>query len=948
MRSMKHGVTALAASAGLVLSACSLRPDDAGSARSPIYDADEDAEPDNKEHPQVVSVDGGCTGWLAASNVIVTAAHCLDADAGNPLPHPFVPTTSGGMAIPINASGAASSAVFDMAVGPGRQILAHPSYEGGTIHSGTDVAVIVHPVERAVSRKALLPMKVARFEEEPDDTPVMLGAGTTGEGCTQAPGGVFRLWLESGLGEDASGDPVTELDYDTSLPCPGDSGAPIISWESGHVIAGTAARGGGDGGDDLLGPPLWMKNGTARTWLRQVALDRDGDGFEAADDNCDTASNPNQQDADGDGVGDPCDVCPYVADEVDADGDEVPDCADACPADDVDPFRTCLADKVGDGDCDGACDSVDSCRYAVNDQLLNANRLSEEQHQAVTMGDACEPVPVPDGEAGTPEIVAESHHAGSILVTSFRHTVNDQIAVRPQPSRRTADEHNGATQKVPSQPIATHFRFCQEDPAAASGCTDFVNLGDAQLHLGIPAAQETPLMRYHRVTMSFSPLRGASVSLTYDGDEHEYTWDYQDDAAFWTDPSVFATPLVNLPPPEQADVFGQQQPYVAGPYSGLDGVVWMHAATTIGHPGHDIGTGVHGGGTTTGQELANHYFALDPETLESTTATRPQQNRFFFLRLTLPDPATWRDEVMDVLTHESLMVVATQDGGWGAMNPDGNAQSLAGHLSADLRRSLDDASLVWAGAVEPAGSSNDGTPLAVAVDAGGSAVRQLVTWDEESESFEGHMAGQLAARSAARSAAVDGAPFALALSRFHGALYRVQGGSQAGIWRSRIHDRRADPWTPMVTTVAPGTPLAATVSFRDSGLYVLDEVVRERQPVVRLLRYDSLRGGGVELGAFARPADVDRMWLELDRDGQLLVVMSSERRLRHAVFRLEVEAGAPPRASWLRGEGALAASLLVDSHGYAIFTRRGEAIDVARSAALSLETCPLARMAAPF
>jgi hypothetical protein len=725
---------------------------------------------------------------------------------------------------------------------------------------------------------------------------------------------------------------------------------------SGHVIAGAAAGGGGDLDDDLLGPPLWMKNGTARQWLRQVALDRDGDGIEAADDNCDTAHNLGQADTDSDGVGDPCDVCPLVAVEVDADGDEVPDCADPCPDDDVDPFRSCVADKVGDGDCDGACDSVDNCRYAANDQTLNANQLSEEQHQAVTMGDACEPVPVPDGEAGTPEIVAESHHDGSILFASFRHTVRDEVVVRPQPSRRAADEHNGGSYKVPSQPIATHFRFCQEDPAAASGCTDFVNLGDAQLHLGIPAAQETPLMRYHRVTMSFSPLRGASVDLTYDGDEHQYTWDYQDDAAFWTDPSIFATPLVNLPAPEKADVFGQQ-PYVAGPHSGLEGVVWMHAATTIGHPGHDIGTGVHGGGTTTGQELANRYFPLDPETLESTIGTKPQQNRFFFLRLTLPDPAPWRDEVMDVLTHESLMVVATQDGGWGAMNPDGNAQSLAGHLSADVRRSLDDASLVWAAAAEPTWSTGDSAaPLAVAVDAAGSAVRQLVTWDEESESFEGQMAGQMAARSAARSAArpvessaaVEGAPFALALSRFHRALYRVQGGSQPGIWRSRIHDRRADPWVPMVATLAPGTPRAATVSFRDRGLYVLDEVVRDRQPVVRLLRYDALRGGGVELAAFDRPADCDRMWLELDRDGRLLVVMSSERRLRHAVFRLEVEAGAPPRVSWLRGEGALATSLLVDSHGYALFTRRGEAIDVARSAALSLESCPLARMATPF
>ena len=959
MKRIETHRTAAAAGWLLVLAglgACAEGPADVAATRAPIYDADEDAQPDNKVHQQVVRVLTGsalCTGWLAASNVIVTAAHCLDADAvfedGGVIydgGHAFAPISSDPFINAFNSSGQALSALGHLnASDP--EILAHPSYHGG--YSGSDLAVIVYPVDMAVSRKALLPMKVASTDDEPDDTPVLLGAGSVGEDCDEEATGVSRLQLEPGLGDDDDDLPTVEFDYDESTPCHGDSGSPIISLESQRVLANLATSGAGDGWDDIGGPPLWMKNGTARTWLRQVALDRDGDGIEAADDNCDTFSNSSQLDTDGDGVGDPCDRCVYDAAELDNDGDATPDCLDPCPADPVDPDRSCLADEIGDGDCDGVCDSVDNCRYVENDQSLDSNELSEQHVQAVTMGDACEPVPVPDGEPGPAEVVAEYEVDGSILSWLFRHTISDEIVVRPQPSRRAADKDSGVLQEVPGQQIASHFRFCQDDPAASSGCTDFVNLGDGQLHLGIEATDETPLMRYHRVVMSFSSQRGAAAGLTYDGAEHSFTWSYASDAAFWTDPAQFDPPLVNVPPPEQGVLLGQSEPYVAGPASGLDGTFWLHGDTTIGHPGHDIGTGVHGGGTTSGQELSNHYFALDPEHVHSSLFARPQQDRFFFLRLTLPDPAMWREEVLDGLPYESLMAVATEGGQWGAMNADGTAQPINEHLSDSLRRSLDDSSLVWAGAAETASAiGGSTTTLALAVDTDG-ALRQVATWNGHSESFEGQFEGTARAASKTRdsgAARAAGDRFALALSRFHRAAYRV--GPGAGIWRAPIEDGRVRPWVPMVTALPVGTPLAATVSFRDHGLYVLDQVERDHQPIVRLLRFDAVRGGGVELGSFARSADADAIWLELDRDGRLLVVMSSVRRARHAVFRIEVEDAAVRQVSWLQGDRALAYPVLVDTHGYAFFTRGGDQIAGARVAALSLRSCALSQLASPF
>ena len=59
-------------------------------------------------------------------------------------------------------------------------------------------------------------------------------------------------------------------------------------------------------------------------------IDQDNDGIEDPDDNCPNIANPQQLDGDGDGYGDDCDNCPRVPnpDQVDSDGDGF---GDACP-----------------------------------------------------------------------------------------------------------------------------------------------------------------------------------------------------------------------------------------------------------------------------------------------------------------------------------------------------------------------------------------------------------------------------------------------------------------------------------------------------------------------------------------------------------------------------------------------------------------------------------------
>ena len=79
-----------------------------------------------------------------------------------------------------------------------------------------------------------------------------------------------------------------------------------------------------------------------------MPADADGDGVADNADNCATATNPSQEDADGDAAGDACDGTPYGPDD---DGDGVPNGGDNCAA----AANPDQADSDGNGSGD-ACD----------------------------------------------------------------------------------------------------------------------------------------------------------------------------------------------------------------------------------------------------------------------------------------------------------------------------------------------------------------------------------------------------------------------------------------------------------------------------------------------------------------------------------------------------------------------------------------------------------------
>ncbi len=109
----------------------------------------------------------------------------------------------------------------------------------------------------------------------------------------------------------------------------------------------------------------------------EATNDSDLDGVLNDIDNCPDDPNPGQEDTDGDGAGDVCDLCPGFDDAVDADADGVPDACDVCPGfdDNVDADSDGVPDGCDacpgfddhvDTDGDGAADGCDNCPETSN------------------------------------------------------------------------------------------------------------------------------------------------------------------------------------------------------------------------------------------------------------------------------------------------------------------------------------------------------------------------------------------------------------------------------------------------------------------------------------------------------------------------------------------------------------------------------------------------------
>lgn len=159
------------------------------------------------------------------------------------------------------------------------------------------------------------------------------------------------------------------------------------------------------------------------------ALDQDHDGIRdppTGNDNCaggDGAFNPQQENADRDGLGDACDT--------DDDGDTIDDAVDNCPLNFNQSQSDLDGDAIGDpcdtdDDGDRLTDERDNCRFAYNPQQEDADRDG--------LGDVCDqttprapnapsPPPTPGGDTPTAPGPPDTAPPDAATTLASRHRV---------------------------------------------------------------------------------------------------------------------------------------------------------------------------------------------------------------------------------------------------------------------------------------------------------------------------------------------------------------------------------------------------------------------------------------------------------------------------------------------------------------------------------------------
>lgn len=650
----------------------------------------------------------------------------------------------------------------------------------------------------------------------------------------------------------------------------------------GRYVAGTASVYQGNivhaGDDDNVYPatvynPTWTES--ASSFLTAHLFDSDGDGLVNKLDEH-PGCNDNGPDQDLDGIPNECDPCPCDRTDTDPDGDKI-----------------CVVECYGPGD---------NCAEVSNPGQENCNLVSEMAHTpSVILGDHCDPVPCAETHATEKllqENIVDFEYGGAhskiwIRCSLFSH---NELTVRPLRSH-SAPGVSAPSVMVPD--VVTHARFCPRDDCDAPSSLEDARLADAGCTP--PATCATPEdgdTQWLRMTFTQGGNGGdpngtpASPDYNYAAGGiggSKWIWNYGADLQRWASQGLIDNTVT----------------------ARTKGALWLHAETGVGHSDLSLGTGFHGG------QLANrHILEYSPESLKCSAGTNIRAIQTpFFLFLTLPDPAPYDFHRFDSVRQETSFIVRTGVRDWGAVTSFGDAEIVTHRMAPEVRRMLNDRSLVWARAVEPfLHQGGLDMPTAVALVADGSDLAGGIA----------QAGGRLEAAKgiASRSGSPHAVGFVPVYSKARRGVFVIGGNHPktrqptGEIWFTAI---RGQTWRRFRTELELGRVLAATYSSAAESLVILDHSSKGQ---ARLWTHGIVSGKSTLLGEWDRHPAWNRHWLVIDTDGSVLLASSNTRERKYSIARIRVSGGDGAGETKLdgifRGRRVLELPPLADGAGYTL------------------------------
>lgn len=710
-------------------------------------------------------------------------------------------------------------------------------------------------------------------------------------------------------------------------------------------------------------------------FLADALVDQDGDGI--PDDADPFPTCVVNSDVDGDGICDADDLCPCSS--LDGDPAQTNDRDGLCAPCDA-PTGAIANGQL----CGLLCGALgpspvvyDTCVGVTSTLLENANSDSERVNNARVLGDVCEPVPTPkfkplyDTDLGfqaggtTPGgIISGSTGTRTWTGVQTRHHKRiSKIDNQFRGSFQSTDEPVHDPQELAWIVNKTQYRYCF-NVAGSTGipevaCMSDTLVSEALLKQATNRTNEDNTTPWHRIsldktggspnsTTNINPFLPSTLYST-ENDAPTAAWDVVNDFRYWANTSWGIKIGIYFPVVGDSNLWG--------------GRLWANSDTQLGMT-QSFGTGIHHDalGVSSAVEQSNHYEKVDGIILEEKTThydLLPQLKPAYWwtfcgaCEFELPNPdddscpgcAGPLSSIDPGIQNQAQLVVKMPAGigvpeKTGILRADGSIAPLDDKLSTELSDALSAPGLVWAGHEEalPYVVQGAARPSAVALSQDGTSLAQKVFLRGHSFISSRGLSGDVvgfAAESVSQEASTLGgvAPearsnFQAVYSRAHGKVFVVGGENPTThlplgtIWWRSVDGFNS--WKKVGDQgYSPSKVLAATYSYRDGHLWILDEVAGIGNfKKARLVRLDPTSGEFEQVGMWPRLGVYNRFWLFLDKDGEVLFTASSDLLKMHSTFRFDNHQANHHLDRVLFEPGALAYRPLVDQEGYSFIVNK--------------------------